>query len=143
MSRVINPDGSGKERTRLSKSAALAIRELASLRETGVESRDLAAFLVLALERIGATVEESVIAWEKRGYWVKADRFRMEWAWAAQTSGKLRTALLADDWSAAATVAAQIAIRLQKITISPNHRLGRPWVGAWAELKKQQASARK
>lgn len=143
MSRVINLDGSGKERTRLRKCAALAIRELASLKEPGDESRDLAAFLVLALDRIGATVEESVVAWEKRGYWVKADRFRMDWAWATQAAGKLRVALLADDWGAAATVAAQIAIRLQKITISPNHRLGRPWVGAWAEFKKQQAGARK
>jgi hypothetical protein len=127
----------------LSKAAALAIRELATLNEVGSESRDLAAFLVLALQRISETVEESVLAWEKRGYWVKADRFRMDWAWSAQAASKLKAALLADDWTAAASVAAQIAIRLQKITISPNHRLGRPWVGAWSELKKQQAGTRK
>ncbi len=85
LSRIINPEGSGKERTRLTKEVVLSIRELMKQAEPDAQSRDLAAFIALALIEITKTIEASVIAWEKRGYWVKADRFRMEWAWSEKT----------------------------------------------------------
>jgi hypothetical protein len=135
LSRIVNPDSAGKDRTRLTKGIVLAVRELAKQSGPGSESRDLAAFIVLALEAIAATIETSVAAWEKRGYWVKADRFRMDWAWAGQLGAKMRQALLADDWAGVAQVAAQAAQHLGKITIAPGHRLGKPWVGAWQQFK--------
>jgi hypothetical protein len=131
LSRIVNPESAGKDRTRLSKGIVLAVRELAQQSEPGPESRDLAAFIVLALEAVAGTIEASVAAWEKRGYWVKADRFRMDWAWAGQLGAKMRQALLADDWVGVAQMAAQAAQRLSKITIAVGHRLGKPWVGAW------------
>jgi hypothetical protein len=137
LSRIINPDSAGKERTRLTKAIVLAVRELAQQTDSGIETRDLAAFIVLALSIVAETIDVSVAAWEKRGYWVKADRFRMDWDWAAQLSEKLRIALLAENWSAIAQVATQVAQRLNKITIPPGHRLGRPWEGAWNELWKK------
>ncbi|MDP3184343.1 MAG: hypothetical protein Q8M58_03625, partial [Anaerolineales bacterium] len=88
MGRLINPDSAGKERTRLTKAVALAVRELAQQTGPGAESRDLAAFIALALAVIAGTIDVSVTAREKRGYWVKADRFRMDWAWAAHLAGK-------------------------------------------------------
>ena len=137
LSRIINPESSGKERTRLTKAIVLAVRELAQQTGPGVESCDLAAFIVLALGIVAETIDISVAAWEKRGYWVKADKFRMDWDWAAQFSEKLRIALLAEDWAGVAQVATQTAMRLNKITVPVGHRLGRPWVGAWEELKKR------
>ena len=137
LSRIINPESSGKERTRLTKAIVLAVRELAQQTRPGVESCDLAAFIVLALAIVAETIDISVAAWEKRGYWVKADKFRMDWDWAAQFSEKLRIALLAEDWAGVAQVATQTAMRLNKITVPVGHRLGRPWVGAWEKLKKQ------
>ena len=137
MSRIINPDSAGKERTRLTRGVVLAIRELAQQTDPGVESRDLAAFIAIALSIVSETIDVSVAAWEKRDYWVKADRFRMEWAWSGQMAGKMRTAVLADDWHGVAQTAAQIAQKLNKITVPAGHRLGRPWVGAWKELQKQ------
>lgn len=137
MGRIINPDSAGKERTRLTKAVVLAIRELAQQTEPGIEARDLAAFITIALSIIAKTIDVSVAAWEKRDYWVKADKFRMEWAWSGLMSGKMRTAILADDWPSVAQVAAQVAQKLSKITVPARHRLGRPWVGAWKELQKQ------
>jgi hypothetical protein len=134
--RVINLESAGKDRTRLTKGVVLAVRELAQQTGPGDESRDLAAFIALALQLVSETIDVSVAAWEKRGYWVKADRFRMEWAWAGQLAGKMRAAVLTEDWETVALVAAQSAQRLGKITVPPGHRLGRPWVGAWKELKK-------
>ncbi len=137
MSRIIKPDSAGKERTRLTKAVVLAVRELALQTRPGEESRDLAAFIALALAMIAGTIDVSVAAWEKRGYWVKADKFRMDWAWAEPLAGKMKQAVLKDDWAGVAQAAAQVAQRLNRITVPPGHRLGSPWVGAWQELQRR------
>ena len=138
LSRIINPDSAGKERTRLTKAVVLAIRELAQQTGPGSEARDLAAFIALALGLVFETIEVSVAAWEKRGYWVKADKFRMEWSWTGHCADKIRKAVIGDDWATVAQVATQAAQKLNRITVPPGHRLGRPWVGAWDELRKRQ-----
>ena len=92
MSRVINPESAGKDRTRLTKAIVLAIRELAKQSEPTPASRDLAAFISLALSAIADGIDASVAAWEKRDYWVKADKFRMEWMWAGATAAKMKSA---------------------------------------------------
>ncbi len=135
MSRVINPDSAGKDRTRLTKAIVLAIRELAKQTEPTAAARDLAAFISLALSAIADGIDASVAAWEKRDYWVKADKFRMDWMWAGATAEKMKSAVLADDWGAIAMLLPQVAGKLGKIQVSENHRLGRPWEGAYRKLK--------
>ncbi len=137
MGRLINPDSAGKERTQLTKGIVLAIRELAKQTDTGPEFRDLAAFISLALAQIAAGIDASVAAWEKRDYWVKADKFRMEWLWAGQYAEKMKTAILTEDWAGVALVMTQTAQKLAKVQVPSGHRLGRPWVGAWKELNGQ------
>jgi hypothetical protein len=137
LSRIINPDSAGKERARLAKAVVLAIRELAKQEEPGTEARDLAAFIATALSIIAETIDVSVSAWEKRGYWVKADHFRMDWAWSEQVAAKMKVAVLSADWNAVAQAATTAGQKLNKITVPPGHRLGRPWVGAWEQLEKQ------
>ena len=135
MSRVINPDSAGKERTRLTKAIVIAIRELAKQSKPEAEARDLAAFIALALQTIAEGIDVSVAAWEKRDYWIKADRFRMEWAWAGQMGEKMKKAVLGEDWGTVAMLSAQIAQKLQKVKVSDNHRMGTPWVGAYEHLE--------
>lgn len=135
MSRVINPDSAGKERTRLTKAIVITIRELARQTSPGKDARDQAAFIALALQTIAEGIDVSVAAWEKRNYWIKADRFRMEWAWAGQLGNKMKSAVLEDDWASVAMLSAQIGERLNKIKVSENHRMGRPWVGAYQNLE--------
>jgi len=131
---IINPESAGKERTQLTKGIVLAIRELAKQTDTGVESRDMAAFISIALTQISAGIDISVAAWEKRGYWVKADRFRMEWLWAGIYADKMRAALMTDDWATVAVTMAQVAQKLVKVDVPAGHRLGKPWIGAWKLL---------
>jgi hypothetical protein len=138
LSRLINPDSAGKDRTRLSKAIVLAVRELAKQKEVTNEARDLAAFIALALQTISEGIDASVAAWEKRDYWVKADRFRMEWMWAGQVAAKMKTAVLADDWATIAMLMPQIAAKFGKVQVSDNHRLGKPWAGAWRRLECDQ-----
>ncbi len=134
MSRVINPEGVGKDRSRLVKSVVLSMRELMRQTEPDQHSRDVAAYIALALIEISKTIEPSVAAWEKKGYWVKADRFRMEWIWTERTGNQLREAVLKDDWATIASIVVQLGGRFNHIEVSARHRLGAPWVGAYEHL---------
>jgi len=134
--RVINPESAGKERNQLNRAVVLAIRELMKQNTVDDTSRDLAAFISLALLRISETIDTSVEAWEKRDYWIKADRFRMEWAWSGRLGHDMRQAVLAGDWAMVAMTAAQAAQKLMNVKVPIRHRLGTPWVGAWQELQK-------
>ena len=138
MSRVINPDSTGKQRTQLSKAIVLAVRELARQSDVTDQTRDLAAFIAIALQIISDGIDVSVTAWEKRDYWIKADKFRMEWAWAGQIAEKMRASVLSEDWTSVAVLSAQIAQKLAKVQVSENHRLGKPWVGSFKQLTLNQ-----
>ena len=135
---LINPESAGKQRTQLTRSIVIAVRELARQTEPGAASRDLAAFIALALQTIAEGIDVSVAAWEKRGYWVKADRFRMDWSWTGQYASKMKEAVLSDDWGTIAMLSMQTAQKLGKIQVSDNHRLGKPWVGAFEQLNGKQ-----
>lgn len=134
MGRVINPDSSGKERTKLTKGIVKAIRQLMTQSQPDQNTRDLAAYIVLGLEDIYKSIDVSVLAWEKRGYWVKADRFRIDWEWTAQTSKQMRDALLKEDWAQVAMMAAKTAQKFNHVKIPVNNRIGEPWVGAYKKL---------
>ena len=139
MSRLINPESAGKERAKMTRAIALAVRELARTNPSASsgqlnEARDLAAFIALALEAVAETIDVSVVAWEKRNYWVKADKFRMEWHWASQLAKQMRGAATAEDWGSVAQTAMQVAMKLQSIKISEKNRIGRPWEGSWGKL---------
>lgn len=136
LSRVINPEGAGKERSRLVKSIVLSMRELLRQSEPNDHSRDLAAYIALALLEISKTVETSVVAWEKKGYWVKADRFRMDWVWTERLGNQMKQAVVADDWASVAMLVAQLGGKLNHVEVSPRNRLGTPWVGAFTQLRK-------
>jgi hypothetical protein len=135
LGRVINPETAGKERSRLTKAVVLAIRELMHQSKPDDTTRDLAAFISLALDAVASTIDSSVVAWEKRGYWVKADRFRMDWAWSSRLAGDMRLAVLTDDWQKVAQTVAQVAERLNGVHVPRNHRMGTPWEGAYRKIK--------
>ncbi|MBI9048363.1 MAG: hypothetical protein JEZ00_03005 [Anaerolineaceae bacterium] len=134
MSRVFNPDSAGKERNQLRKKIVIAIRAFMSQQEPNQEAKDASAFIVIALRRIHGTVEQSVVAWEKRGYWVKADRFRLEWEWTLNMSNKLEQLLIQENWIEVAGTCVQIAQKFYNVNVSPNHRMGVPWTGSWKKL---------
>ncbi len=136
MSRIIKTNSIGKQRTQLTKAIVLAVRELARQAEPGPEARDLAAFIAEALRTISEGIDESVGAWEKRGYWVKADKFRMEWAWTGDLARTMKSAALDGEWDKVAKYSAEIAQKFSKVQISEHHRLGKPWTGSFDLMRK-------
>jgi hypothetical protein len=136
LSRIINVDGVGKQRKRNTKEIVLAIRKLLQQTEVTDETHDLAAFIAIKLEAIYESIDATVAPWEKRDYWVKADRFRMEWAWSGIYAKEMREALISENWPQVAAISAKTAEKLSNVQVSKNHRMGEPWHGAWLELSK-------
>jgi len=137
LGRIINPERTSQSRNQLSRSVVLALRELALKSDIDEETYDLAAFIGLALITIWQGIESSIIPWEKRGYWVKADRFRMEWNWSERLGLEMQQAVLHEDWPQIAILTGKVAERLAKVKLPQRHRLGKPWIGAWRRLKDQ------
>ena len=134
MSRIIKTQTAAKQRTQLLRAVVLAVRELAQQSEPNNTAYDAAAFLALALENIHQTIDASVAAWEKRGYWVKADRFRMDWDWTRRYGEAMRKDVLAQDWASVAANTAEIFGRVNNVKVPKRHKLGTPWTGAYQKL---------
>ncbi len=136
MGRIISSESAGKDRTRLTKIVVIAIRELLRQKESGDLSRDLIACILMSLDGIYETVDASVEAWEKRGYWLKADRFRMDWQWTKIIADQMRPLVLSENYGELIPLMVQVLQALESVKVSENHRLGTPWTGAWNELQR-------
>jgi hypothetical protein len=136
LSRIITIESAGKDRTRLARAIVVAMRELSRQNDLDEKTRDLTAFIALALEEIAATIDLSVAAWEKKGYWVKADRFRMDWIWTERLGAAMRQAVLNEDWATVARTVGQVGEKLSSVKVSQRNRIGAPWHGAYRQLGK-------
>jgi hypothetical protein len=140
LGRIIKTGSASKDRTWLEKGIVVAIHELVKQVKTDESTYDLVAFIIISLRAIGDTVESSVAAWEKRGYWVKADHYRMEWNWASKLSDELLQALIKEDWGNIAIIIAKITQKMSKVKVPIKNRIGTPWIGSWDRLIRPQQS---
>jgi hypothetical protein len=133
MSRLINTEPPSKRRNKAAREIVLCIRTAASCQDPD-QLLDLMAQIAFSLEIIEGSIEQSVTAWEKRNYWVKADRYRLQWEWVQPALEAVVPYLESGGGSANIPVETlvEIAEELGGITISPNHRMGKPWTGAYA-----------
>ena len=141
MSRVINPESGARRRTRLIKQMAQALRHAAQGDAAEATQRDVFAFLSLSLRDICGSVDDTVAAWEKRDYWVKADRFRLEWLWAEQAERELGAALEKGDLQTCALVAARLAGHVNDVKLPKRPPAEPPWSGAWRAWVSHAAEA--
>ena len=144
MGNLINPDNAGKRRDRYTKATVLAMRELVGKKKVDDEVRDLTAFIVLTLRQIDETIDETCTAWEKRDYWIKADRFRNDWFWTKGAEAKLQQAVMENKWNLVPAVVKDMAKHLQNVNV-PKRDWGTPWDGAYALLleKREKEAARR
>lgn len=132
MAQIINPSTPGKEREKLIKAIVITIRNFIRQQQADDETNDMIAFIILALQVIAEGIDQSVSAWEKRGYWVKADKYRLEWQWAGNTSKKLMKAFEKNDWDGIAINLMEVMERFSDVKVSDRHRMGKPWENAYA-----------
>ena len=134
MSRVIATDSVGKQRRQLRRTVAEALRRLVSKPAFDEESQDLAALIVFSLRRLEEGVEQTASAWEKRDYYLKGDRFRLEWEWLEETSYALESALLLAQWDTVIETLASLLPRFSDITVSKYTRSAELWSGCYQRL---------
>jgi len=134
MARVIHTNSPGKRRNAHRRSCAELLRRLSQQAQVNAESQDMAAALVFCLRAIDETIEESIVAWEKRGYWKKADAFQRQWAWAARRASALERTVKGAYWQELPQELLQLLPHVSDIKITRLTRDPASWAGAYNKL---------
>jgi hypothetical protein len=140
LARIISTESVGQQRHKLRRTIAEALRRLATKQTFDQESLDLAALIVFSLRRLEEGVEQTASAWEKRDYYLKADRFRLEWEWLDDTAYSLETALLLGNHDRVPEILATLFPRFTDITIARYTRSSALWEGCYRRLQSGASS---
>ena len=138
MSRVINLNSPGKIRSQMMRTAAEVIRRLSQKTTVDSEVRDMSAMLVYCFRQINAGIDESVGAWEKRDYWVKAERFRSSWLWVGKAADDLESIIRDETWEELPGTLVGVLPYFEDIKIARFTRNPSLWDGAYDRLMKEE-----
>ena len=139
MGRVVSVERVGTERQQLRRTIAEALRRLKEKPDLDEEAKDLAALIVFCLDEIAEGVDRSATAWERRDYYLKADRFRREWAWANRTADEMATLIQQDDWDRLPAVLASLLPHFADVRVTKLVRPPSLWQGAYQRLLAEEA----
>ena len=134
MSRVINTNSTGSQRQRLRRTIAEALKRLMTKPELDREAKDLASLIVLCLKELETGVEKSATAWDKRHYYIKADRLRAEWDWTRRYSERMGRLIKVQDWVRLPVVLAELVPRFSDVSVVKYTRTPELWNGAHRRL---------
>ena len=134
MSPIINVASPGKTRNQCRRTIAELLRHLMFKRRLDEESKDMTAAMVLSLRAIADTIEVTLEAWEKRNYFLKADRFRLQWEWVGPAADRLEQLIVNDDWEQLPAELAEMAPRFGDIRIARMTRPPSTWNSSYALL---------
>ena len=136
MTRIIYTESPGKTRHHYRRSIAEMLRRLSQKDRIDTEAKDQAAVIVLCLQGMADTVDQTVRAWEKRDYWMKAERFQREWLWLDPMADKLGAVIYEGRWHDLPEVMAELFPRFSDITVKRMTRSEELWEGAYEKLLK-------
>lgn len=131
MSRVIHTQSPGKIRHHHRRTIAEAMRRLSKKQQIDQGAKDLAALIVFSLHGIADTIEQTISAWEKRDYWMKAERFRQKWLWLEPRTEELSEVIYRGQWNALPDVLARLMPHFTDITVKRMTRSPDVWEGAY------------
>jgi len=140
MSRVISTERPGKIRNQHRRTIAEALRRLSQKPQLDDEAKDLAALIVFSLHGIANTVDRTIDAWEKRDYWMKAERFREQWRWLEPTADELSAIIGGDGesrWDQLPAVLARLMPHFADIKIKQMTRKPALWQGAYEKFMQE------
>lgn len=134
MSRVIHVDNPGKRRNAARRSVAEILRHLSRKGQIDDEAKDMSAALVFLLTEIKATIDESAAAWEKRGYWMKVERFVRDWEWIPELVANLDDVIRHEAWDLLPELLAELSPHFDDIHIKTLTRKPAEWRGSYNRL---------
>lgn len=138
MARVINTNSPGKRRNAHMRTVAEILRHLGQKTTIDDSSKDMVAVVIFSLRAIEATVEESAVAWEKRGYWKKADDFQQKWWWCSLSSNSLEKLVRSDNWEQIPEALVKLFPHFSDIKINRLTRDPGDWIGMYSKLMREQ-----
>lgn len=134
MARVVNTNSPGKRRNAHMRTIAEILRLLSQRTVLDDPTKDMVATVVACLRAIDATVEESIVAWEKRGYWKKADDFQQKWWWCSLSANALEALIIDDQWDQVPEAMAKLFPHVSGINVNKLTRDPKQWAGSYRRL---------
>jgi len=134
MSRVINTERPGKIRHRYRRTIAEMLRRMSQKASLDDEVKDQAAMIVFCLHGIADTIDQAIEAWEKRDYWMKAERFREKWRWLDPMADQLSAIIYEERWDELPSALAQLMPHFSDISVKRMTRNPTMWEGAYEKL---------
>jgi hypothetical protein len=134
MSRIININNPSKVRNQNQRTIAEILRRIGSKPTVDDETKDMVSTIVFLLREIFAGVEASVTAWEKKGYWMKADRYLRDWEWTAEVAANLEDVIRNKAWDLLPRVLADLLPFVSEVQIKTMTRSKSTWQGNYKKL---------
>jgi hypothetical protein len=139
MSRVVNTNNPGKRRSQNLRACAELLRHLSQKAEIDDEAKDMLAAMVFALREVEKSLDEAVVAWEKRDYWIKAEQFRQKWTWTGLALDTLVDILKTENWAALPMFMVKNLPYFADIKINRVTRQASLWEGKYEQLSQEWA----
>ncbi len=137
MSRIVSTERPGNVRNQHRRTVAEALRRLSQKPHLDNEAKDLAAIIVFSLHGIADTVDRTIDAWEKRDYWMKAERFREQWRWLEPTTDELSVIIYEGQWDYLPAVLARLMPHFADVKIKQMTRKPTLWQGAYGKFMQE------
>ena len=137
MGRVISTEAPGKVRNQHRRTIAEALRCLSQKPNVDDEARDIAALIVFALHGIADTIDQTTAAWEKRDYYLKADRFRQEWQWVEPIADELSAVIYEGRWDQLPAALARLIPHFTDIKVKQVTRNPSMWRGTYERFMRE------
>jgi hypothetical protein len=134
MGRVISTERPGNTRNYHRRTIAESLRRLSQKPGLDEEAKDLAALIIVSMHGIADTVDRTLDAWERRDYYMKAERFREQWRWLEPLTDQLSAVVYEGDWDQLPGVLVQLMPHFSDVTIKQMTRGPELWEGAYTKL---------
>ncbi len=137
MSRVIHTKNPTTIRNQHRRTIAEILRLLGQKPHVDNEAKDMAAMIVLSLREIKSGVEQTAQAWEKRDYWLKAERFLRNWDWITESAANLEDVIRHEAWDLLPELLSELFTHFTDVQIKKMTRNSNDWRGAHRKLLAQ------
>ncbi len=134
MSRIIATERPGKIRNQHRRTIAEALRRLSQKPQMDDEAKDLAALIVFCMHGMADTIDQTIAAWEKRDYWMKAEHFSREWEWLEPLADQLSAVIYKSQWEQLPTVLVGLIPHFSDVTVKQMTRKPVIWRGAYEKF---------
>ena len=137
MSRVINTNSPTKIRNQHRRLIAELMQRLGKKQQIDDEVKDMSAAIVFSLRAIFETCETAAKAWEKRDYWIKAERFLRDWRWTQRLASNIEDVIREGAWDLIPQLLMELFPHFSDIQVKTLTKKPIEWQGAYKRLMAQ------